>query len=173
MSLAPVIVLETQRLTLREMTFDDAPFILELVNEPGWLRFIGDKGVRNLDDARNYIRQGPMASYARHGFGLYVVSVKGDATPIGTCGLLKRDTLPDVDIGYALLERYRGHGYAHEAAAGMIEHARGKLGLTRIMAITNPDNEASGKVLTKIGMRFETMMRLTEKEAPVKLFALG
>jgi len=172
MSVTPVTVLETQRLSLRQLTFDDAPFILELVNEPGWLRFIGDKGVRNLDDARHYIRQGPMASYARLGFGLYVVSVKGDATPIGMCGLIKRDTLPDVDIGYALLQRYHGKGYAHEAAAGMIEHARGKHGLTRIVAITNPDNEASGKVLTKIGMRFETMVKLSQNDPPVKLFAL-
>ena len=170
---ASVTVLETQRLTLRQMSFDDAPFILELVNEPGWLRFIGDKGVRNLEDARNYIRQGPMASYARFGFGLYVVSLKGDPSPMGTCGLLKRDTLPDVDIGFAFLRRYHGQGYAHEAAAGVIEHARREHGLARIVAIASVDNEASAKVLTKIGMQFEKLMQLSEDAPPVKLFSLA
>ena len=166
-----MIILETPRLALRQLSFDDAGFIFELLNEPGWLRFIGDKGVRNLEDARDYIRTGPMASYERLGFGLYVVMLKDTGTPVGMCGLLKRDTLPDVDIGYAFLERHQGRGYAHEAAAAMIAHGRNNHGLERIVAITNADNVASAKVLGKIGMRFEALIPW-EGGADVRLFAL-
>jgi RimJ/RimL family protein N-acetyltransferase len=168
---APVVVLESARLQLRQLTFDDAPFILELLNEPGWLRFIGDKGVRNLEDACNYLRQGPMASYERFGFGLYAAVLKDDGTPVGMCGLLKRDTLPDVDIGFAFLQRHQGRGYAHEAAAAMIAHARQRLGLKRILAITTVDNHGSANVLEKIGMRFQSMVK-SNGEADLRLFAL-
>ena len=164
-------ILETPRLLLRQLNGDDAPFIVELVNEPGWLRFIGDKGVRNLDDARNYIRHGPMASYERFGFGLYAVAMKEDASLIGMCGLLKRDALPDVDIGFAFLQRHQGRGYAHEAAAGTMTHARRQLGLKRVVAITTVDNDSSAKVLTKIGMHFESMVK-SEGEADLRLFAI-
>jgi ribosomal-protein-alanine N-acetyltransferase len=167
----PVIVLETPRLALRKLSFDDAPFIVELVNEPGWLRFIGDKGVKNLEDARNYLRQGPMASYERFGFGLYAVSLREAGTLLGMCGLLKRDTLPDVDIGFAFLRRYYGRGYAREAAAAMIVHARQQLGLKRILAITTVDNQRSAKVLETIGMRFESMVK-SAGEPDLRLFAL-
>ena len=166
-----VTIGETPRLSLRRLTCDDAPFIFELVNEPGWLRFIGDKGVRNLEDARNYIRHGPMASYERFGFGLYAVAVKENASLIGMCGLLKRDTLPDVDIGFAFLQRHHGRGYAHEAAAGTMAHARQQLGLKRVIAITTVDNDSSAKVLTKIGMHFESMVK-SEGEADLRLFAI-
>ena len=99
-------VLETERLRLRQLTVDDAAFILQLVNDPSWLRFIGDRNVRNLDDARNYILKGPIASYEKFGFGLWLVELKADGMPLGICGLLQRDTLPDVDIGFALLPQF-------------------------------------------------------------------
>jgi RimJ/RimL family protein N-acetyltransferase len=166
-----VFILETPRLTLRQLSLDDAAFALELLNEPGWLRFIGDRGVRNLEDARNYLRLGPMASYERFGFGLYLASLKEHATPVGMCGLLKRDTLPDVDIGFAFLQRYWGRGYAHEAAAATLRHGRSTLGLTRVVAITTVDNDSSAKVLERIGMRFETMVSMSDAEPPLRLFA--
>ena len=120
-------IAETDRLYLRHMSTDDAAFILELVNEPAWLEFIGDRGVRHLDDARAYIANGPIAMLERHGFGLSVVIRKADLAPIGICGLLKRDTLDDVDLGFAVLARYRGHSYARErpcAVASLTELTR-------------------------------------------------
>jgi RimJ/RimL family protein N-acetyltransferase len=155
-----VIIAETERLVLRRMTLDDADFILELVNEPSWLEYIGDKGVGTIEDARRYIASGPLAMYARLGFGLYLTVLKADATPIGICGLLKRDTLDDVDIGYALLRRFGGHGYAYEAAAATLVHGRQAFGLTRIIAIAAPRNLRSVRLLEKLGLGFERMIRL-------------
>lgn len=163
-------VLETERLTLRRLTFDDAAFIHRLVNEPSWLEFIGDKGVRNLDDARNYIRTGPMQMYEQYGFGLYVVQPKGDSTPLGLCGLIKRDVLPDVDIGFAFLPEFWGRGYAREAACAVLEHGRRDFGLRRIVAITSLHNTSSMKLLEKLGMRFEGLLDLGPA-GPVRLFA--
>lgn len=162
-------VLDTARLTLRRLTDDDAPFILRLVNEPSWLFFIGDKGVRNLDDARRYLREGPLDMYARRGFGLYLVSTKHDGTPIGMCGLIKRDALPDADIGFAYVPESWGNGYAAEAAEVIVAHARDDFALKRLVAITSPDNTASIRVLQKIGFAFERVIELTPGD-PVRLF---
>jgi [ribosomal protein S5]-alanine N-acetyltransferase len=163
-------VLETVRLRLRRMTFEDAAFILRLVNEPSWLEFIGDKGVHSLDDACNYIRTGPMSMYERFGFGLYLVERKSDGATLGMCGLLKRDTLPDVDIGFAFLPEFWGQGYAYEAAAAVLAHGHREFGLMRIVAITTPHNESSIRVLQRMGMQFERILELTPGD-PVKLFA--
>ena len=165
-----MIVLETKRLILRKLSVDDAEFILELLNEPSFLRYIGDKGVRSLDDARQYILNGPVASYERNGFGLYLVELKESRIPIGISGLVKRDTLPDADIGFAFLPAYWSQGYAVESAAEVMTHAREVLGLDRILAITNPDNEASAKLLGKIGLRFDRMIKLSDDGDEVKLF---
>lgn len=159
-------LLETERLILREFTFDDAPFILTLLNDPSFLRFIGDKKVRTLEAARQYLTAGPMASYAQHGFGLNLVELKDSHTPIGMCGLLKREDLPDPDIGFAFLQDFRSKGLAFEAAAAVLNDARERLGLKRFLAIVMPDNEASIKLLEKLGMRFER-----EKD-DVKVFAI-
>jgi RimJ/RimL family protein N-acetyltransferase len=150
-----MIVLETERLILRHFNTDDAPFILTLLNEPAFLRYIGDKKVRTLDDARQYILNGPRASYERHGFGLCQVELKHAHAPIGMCGLLKRDELPDPDIGFAFLPDYRNKGFAFEAAAAVLKDARERLKLNRILAIVNPDNDASIKLLQKLGFTFE------------------
>ena len=147
--------IQTSRLVLRELVDDDAAFILELVNDPSWLRHIGDKGVRDLDGARAYIANGPHASYARFGFGLWRVDLKETGTPIGLCGLLKRDTLDDVDIGFALLERHRGFGYAREAAEAVVEHGTTTLGLRRIAGIVLAENGDSIGLLEALGMRRE------------------
>jgi RimJ/RimL family protein N-acetyltransferase len=163
-------VLETDRLTLRHLSTGDAEFILELLNEPSFIRYIGDKQIRTLDDARRYVLEGPMKSYATYGFGLNLVQLKSEGKPIGICGLLKRDTLPDPDIGFAFLPAFWNQGYAFEAAAAVMSHGRANLGVERVLAITTPDNEASGKLLGKIGLRFDRLVKLSEDAAEVKLF---
>ncbi|MGE0129521.1 MAG: GNAT family N-acetyltransferase [Blastocatellales bacterium] len=164
-------VIETDRLTLRRLTTDDAQFILKLLNEPSFLRFIGDKGVRTLADARDYILNGPVAMYSRLGFGLYLTELKDDGAPIGICGLIKRDALEDVDIGFAFLPKFWAKGYAYEAASAVMAYGKDVLGLKRIVAITTPDNHASGKLLEKLGLQFERMARLSEGAEEVRLFA--
>lgn len=163
-------ILETDRLILCKLTLDDAPFILELLNDPAFLRFIGDRGVRTLDDARNYIANGPMDSYEKHGFGLYLTKLKDSDTPIGICGLLKRDFLEDADIGFAFLPEFTGKGYGFESAAAVMEYGKTVLGLKRIVAITAPDNVASIKLLEKLGLRFEKTARFSKDGSESKLF---
>ena len=165
------MVLETARLILRRLSIDDAEFVLELLNEPSFRRYIGDKGVRNLEDARQYILSSPVASYEQNGFGLYLVELKGSRIPIGISGLVKRDTLPDADIGFAFLPAYWSKGYAVESAAAVMSYAQEVLGLNRILAITSPDNEASAKLLGKIGLRFERLIKLSEDGEEIKLFS--
>lgn len=165
-------VLETERLVLRRLTEDDAPFIFELVNDPAWLRFIGDRGVRTPDDARDYIAKGPVAMYARLGFGLYLVELKENRMPIGMCGLLKRDELEDVDLGFGFMPQYRGQGFAYEAAAGAMAHGWEVLGLKRVLAIVSADNHGSVRLLEKLGFRFERMIRLADDAEDIRLFAL-
>ena len=163
-------IIETKRLILRELNASDALFILRLLNEPSFLRFIGDKGVRNLDDARAYILNGPVASYKLNGFGLYLVQLKTNNTPIGICGLLKRETLADVDIGFAFVPEVWNQGYAFESADAVMIYAKDVLKLTRIVAITDKDNEASGKLLEKLGLMFDSMIDLTGKGDETRLF---
>jgi RimJ/RimL family protein N-acetyltransferase len=166
-------ILETERLVLRQITTDDAAFILELLNDPSWIRFIGNKGVRTLDDARAYIRRVPMASYERHGFGLYLTAIKESGVPIGMCGLVKRDALDDVDIGFAFLPQYCGQGYAFEAAAAALAHGKRTLGLARIVAITSPDNHSSVRLLHKIGLKYERTLWLEVLGGETRLFSEG
>lgn len=148
-------VLTTPRLNLRRFEARDAEFIMQLVNDADWLRFIGDKNVHSPADARRYIEEGPCASYARHGYGLYLVERLEDATPIGMCGLVRRDTLECADIGFAFMPAWRGQGYAHEAAAAVLDHARAVLGMDRILGITLPQNGASVRLLERLGLAFE------------------
>jgi RimJ/RimL family protein N-acetyltransferase len=151
----PIQVVKTERLVLRQLSARDAPFILRLLNEPSWLKHIGDKGVRAVGDAQRYIENGPMEMYGRLGFGLYLVRLTASDEPIGMCGLLKRETLEDVDLGFAFLPEFWGRGYAREAAAAVLSYARDTLGLTRIVAITGRSNEASRRLLEKLGFELE------------------
>lgn len=164
------VVIETARLRLRRVTLDDAGFILRLVNEPSFLRYIGDKGVRNLEDARNYLLNGPLAMYEKHGFALCIAETKEDQIPIGICGLLKRDILDDVDVGYALLPEFCGMGYAREAAGATVDWARDAAGLKKVVALVNHDNERSIALLEKLGFIFERMFRMEENAPEVKLY---
>jgi RimJ/RimL family protein N-acetyltransferase len=163
-------VLETERLTLRRLTTEDAAFIFRLVNEPYWLRFIGEKGVKTLDDARNYILTGPMASYERFGFGIYLAELKGSGRPIGICGFVKRDTLEHPDIGFALLPEFWGQGYAYESAAAVMAFGKDVLGLDRILAVTNPDNYSSIRVLEKLGLRADGNVTLSDDGPELRVF---
>jgi len=170
---ADMKLLETSRLLLRPLTRDDAPFILELVNEPDWLRFIGDRQVRTIEDARKYLNRGPLEAYARLGFGHAAVVRRVDGALLGICGLIKRDTLADVDLGFAFLEQHRGQGYAREAAAAVLADAWGRLKLKRIVAITSPENVASAGLLARLGFQFERCIRLTPTADETELFARG
>lgn len=165
-----MLVVETERLTLRRFAYEDAAFVLELLNDPSFIENIADKGVRTLDDARAYLADGPIASYTRHGFGLWRVGLKGDDTPVGMCGLLKRDALDDPDIGYAFLPRYAGRGYAYEAAAATMAQARDAFGLRRVVAIVNAANARSIGLLGKLGFAFEREVSMPHLDAPIPLY---
>jgi [ribosomal protein S5]-alanine N-acetyltransferase len=167
-----MLPIDTDRLIIREFTLDDAPFILELLNDPGWKRFIGDRQCDTLDKARTYLREGPIETYRRLGFGFWQVETKAGRRPIGMCGLIKRETLDHVDIGFAFLPAYRGGGYAHEAAAACLGYARDTLRLDRIVATTALDNDASSRLLEKLGLKFERVIRPALDRPEVKLYGL-
>ena len=149
------MLLRTERLLLREIRDSDAAFIFELVNDPDWLRFIGDKDVHSIQDARRYIAEGPCASYAQHGFGMYLAEFAAGGPPIGICGLVRRKALECADIGFALLPEFRGQGYAREAAAAVLEYSRAQLGMKKILGITLPRNAASIRLLERLGLDYE------------------
>ena len=153
------------------MNVEDAAFILELLNDPSFIQNIGDRMVRTIEDACSYIVNGPVASYAKNGFGLCLVILKGTGESIGMCGLIKRDGLDDVDIGYAILPKFWSKGYAVESAQAVKAYARDVVGLKRLVAITDPANVGSIRVLEKIGLRFEKMVRLSADDIDLKLFA--
>ncbi|GAA4319695.1 GNAT family N-acetyltransferase [Flaviaesturariibacter amylovorans] len=147
----PGIILQTDRLRLRRFTTGDAAFIVALLNSPGWLRFIGDRGVHNEADALRYLGNGPFKSYAERGFGLSLVETK-EGTAAGMCGILVRDTMDYPDIGFAFLPEHAGKGYGYEIASTTLRHARSAWGLTTIDAITLPDNTASIRLLERLRM---------------------
>lgn len=161
---------ETSRLRLRYLTLQDAGFILGLMNEPEFVRNIGDRGIRTLEGARHYIQSGNVTGYHKSGLGLYLIELKQDGTPIGVCGLLKRSYLADVDVGFALREAFYGRGYAFEAAQAMMRRGREVLGLERIVAITSPDNHASIKLLRRLGLEFERTVRAPGVHRDTSLF---
>jgi [ribosomal protein S5]-alanine N-acetyltransferase len=168
-----VTSIKTKRLTLRSFTLDDAPFIHELLNDPDWIRFIGDRGIRTLDDARRQISEKYMTAYARDGFGLMLVVRNADGAPAGMCGLIRRVGLDDVDIGFAFLPRYRGQGIALEAARAALAHGRDVLKLTRVVGITLPANVASISLMEKIGLQFESQVTLPNDPETLHLYGIN
>lgn len=167
-------VLETDRLILRRLSADsdaDAQFILRLLNEPSWLKFIGDRGVRTVEDARDYIERKLSEMFRRTGFGFYLVESKADGLPLGICGLIKRDSLADVDIGFAFLPEHWGQGYAYESAAAVMDYGQRAFGLKRLVAITTPDNHSSARLLERLGFSFERTVKLPDDEEELRLFA--
>ncbi len=165
-----MIVLETTRLRLRHLGASDAPFMLRLLNDPAFIRNIGDRGVRTEGDALRYTLEGPVASYERHGYGLYLVELRPQGEPIGICGLVKRDYLDDPDIGFAFLPQYGRQGYGLESAGAVKAHAFGTLGSGRLLAITSLDNEPSIRLLGKLGLRFERLISPPGRDEVLRLF---
>ena len=148
-------IIKTQRLQIREATQADAPFFLKLMNAPGWLRFIGDRKIKTVEDAKKYIQNSLIASYREKQFGLYVMEELPGQHPVGISGLLQRDYLPVPDIGFAILPEYEGRGYTSEAGKAVVAEATSRLGIAKVMGITLPDNVGSQRVLEKIGLSFE------------------
>jgi RimJ/RimL family protein N-acetyltransferase len=163
-------LLITDRLIIQEFILDDAPFILELVNEPDWIKFIGDRKVCDLTDAKNYMVNSFFTSYTTHGFGPYLVALKENEMPIGMSCLIKREVLESVYIGYAFLKKHRGKGYAMEAVLATKNYAHEELELGALVAITNTENEASISFLKKLGFQFEKKIILPEETEEVLLF---
>jgi [ribosomal protein S5]-alanine N-acetyltransferase len=164
-----MIIAKTKHLLIRHAVLTDAPFIYELLNSPGWLRFIGSRNINNLDDARAYLEERVMPSYEINGFGLNTATLV-DGTPLGLCGLLKRDTLPDADIGFAFLPQYAGKGYGYESASAVLEHAHTQLGINRILAITDQDNINSIGLLKKLGFVFDKLVLMPGEEIELNCF---
>jgi RimJ/RimL family protein N-acetyltransferase len=164
-------ILETDRLLLRHMTEDDAQFFLELLNEPGWINNIGDRGIRTVEECAAYITRVYVAGYEKNGFGLYLVELKETDEPVGICGLVKRDSLENVDVGFAFKERYWRRGYAAESAAAALEYGHNTLGIERIVAITSQTNHGSARVLEKIGLKFERLIKLGDSDHEERLFS--
>ncbi len=157
-------ILQTQRLNLRHITPADAAFMLALLNDPSFIKYIGDRGVRTLEQASEYISNKMVKSYDENGFGLYLTELKEDHTPIGICGLVNRDTLNDIDIGFGFLSAYKGKGYGYESASAVMDFAKNKLGLHRIVGITSKENIFSIKLLEKLGLRYEKTIVLDQDD---------
>ena len=165
--------LTTARLRLREFTLDDAAFVLRLLNEPSFIANIADRGVRTIADAERYLADGPMTSYARHGFGLWMVEALGSGIPVGMCGLIRREGLEDADIGYAFVPEFWGAGFATEAGAATLSLARESFGLERVVAIVSPGNARSVRVLERLGFADEGMVKLKEDSEPLRFFGVA
>lgn len=166
-------VIETSRLRLREASVADAEFIFALMTEPAYLQLIGDRGIRTVEDARAYIRDKFLPSYAKFGYGSYIVELKPSGPPIGVCGLMRRDSLEHPDIGYAFRREHGGHGYAYEAAAAVPAHGFEQLGMKTILGITSPENHASVRLLEKLGLRYQKMIRVPPNDRDSMLFSVG
>ena len=164
-----MVICETERLILREADADDAEFILDLLNQPSFKKFIGDRGVRNADQAGEYISSRFINSYRDNGFGLYVMELKADATPVGLCGFVKRESLPFPDIGFALLPQFEKQGLGFEAATAVMQYGKANLSLRRVLAITSIDNESSGRLLDKIGLAYDNDIEIGDEV--LKLFS--
>ena len=164
-------IVKTDRLSLRKIDTDDAEFMQRLLNDPAFIQYVGDKKVRDLESAKTYILEGPVASYQSYGYGLYLVETIDNRAPIGICGILKRDFLDHADIGFALMPEYREAGYAFEAVQATIELARSKLKLSHLVAFTAANNTRSIKLLEKLGMAFDRMIDLPAGENSAKLYS--
>lgn len=160
-----MIVCESERLAIRRVLLEDAGFLVRQLNQPSWLRYIGDRAVRSVEDAERYIESRMLEQYRTLGYGMNVVQLKSTGEPVGVCGLVKRDALPCPDLGFALLEDYWGMGYGLEAAAAVVGHACQVLGMSRLLAVTTADNERSGRILVELGFRlWKESYRMDEGE---------
>jgi [ribosomal protein S5]-alanine N-acetyltransferase len=165
-----IIISETERLTIRQVDVTDASFILELLNSEGWLKYIGDRKIYNLKEAENYILNRFIPPYKTIGFSFYLVQLKEEKTPVGICGLVKRDFLNDIDLGFAFLPEHNGKGYAFESSMAIMKFAKEKLNINRLLAFCNQDNERSVKLIKKLGMQFKGLIQLPDEESQCMLF---
>ena len=165
-----MIVLETERLILRHATLDDAPFMFQLLNDPSWIKFIGDRNIKTIVDAKNYTEKNIIQSYEKNGFGLFLTELKKDNTPIGLCGLVNRSQIEDIDIGFAFMPNFKGKGYGYESAAAVMEYARKKIGLKKIVAITVKENVHSIALIKKLGLHYEKTFAFDGSSDIVELY---
>lgn len=165
-------LISTDRLFIRKFDLNDAEFIYQLLNSEAWIKYIGNRNIRNLEDARNYIANSPLYFYQKFGFGPYLVALKDRYEPIGMCSLIKRDTLNDVDLGFAFLDPFIGKGYAYEASKAIIEFSEKTLALKKLVAIALPDNTASLKLLEKLGFRYQNNIQFPNETEELMLFSL-
>lgn len=169
-----LVVLETERLrlcTLSPESAEDRRFVVALLNDRDFLRFIGDRGVRDDVQAARYLSEGPHASYLANGYGLYRIERKDDGAAIGMCGLVRRAVLSGADLGYALLPGYRGHGYVSEAGAAVLRDAHARLGMGEVLAVVDPANAASIRCLRALGFHYREPVRLSADDIELQLFA--
>jgi ribosomal-protein-alanine N-acetyltransferase len=157
-------IAETERLVIREIDESDAAFMNALLNSPGFLKYIGDRGVHSDDDARRFISERYRKSYADNGYGLYAVLLKDNLVPVGMCGFVRRDTLPGPDLGFAFLPEHEGKGYGHESSIAVLRYGREELGFERVLAITTLDNRASMRLLEKLGFTLDKVMETPDGE---------
>lgn len=165
-----MIVLTTSQLEIVEITIEDAPFIFELLNTPSWIKFIGDRGIKTEEDAKNYILNKFIPGYSTWWFGFRLVRTKNDKTPVGICGLVKRDALEHIDIGFAFLPQFEGKGFGYESASAVMEYAKNTLNVKTIAGITNSDNKSSIALLEKLGLHFQKMILLPNETEEIMLF---
>lgn len=164
-------ILETERTILREVVAEDAEFILDLLNQPSFIKYIGDRNVRTIDEARDYVESRFTSSYRKFGYGMWAVELKESAAVLGICGFVRRDSLPNADIGFAFLPQFEKKGYAYESAAAALRYGRENLNLKTILAITSLDNENSGRLLEKLGFKFDRLVVLPPSNDELKLFS--
>ena len=164
-------LITTDRLLINRITIDDAGFILELMNDKDWIKNIGDKGVRTIEDAQAYIQNRFLKTYIESNYGFYTMNLKNTLQIIGIVGLVDRKGIDNIDIGYGILPEFRGKGYAFEAAKAIYDYGYQELNLEKIVAIVNPDNLPSIKLLSKLGLEFEKMVRLPDEEIEILLYS--
>ncbi|MCG7588632.1 GNAT family N-acetyltransferase [Photobacterium sp. OFAV2-7] len=167
-----MIITETERLRIRQLTEDDAAFALKLYTSEPFLRFVGDKQLKTEADARQYLLDGPIKMYQAHGIGLYLVELKESDVPLGICGLIKRDSLDDVDLGYGFLPEYFGQGYGYESALAVMEYGQRELKMKKLVAITTADNQRCIKLLDKLGLQFVENIEEPEAAPALGLYAM-
>lgn len=164
------MVLESERLYLEEFTINDASFFHELVNDPDWIKYIGDRNIKSIKDAEDYLTNKIIPSYQEFGFGFYIVRIKESKLPIGMCGLIKRQWMNYVDIGYAFLSEFRGKGYAIESSFATKKYAKEQLGIHQLAAITDVNNERSGNLLKKLGFEYNRLITYPGEESKCRLY---
>ena len=163
----------TERLHLAELNTNDAPFILELLNTPNWLKFIGDRKINSITDAEDYITNHHIKSYRENGFGFFKVLLKSEnAIAIGCCGLIKRPELDSVDIGFAFLPEYERKGFGFESASAVIELAKEQYKLDEVLGIVLPTNPNSINLLEKLGLNYKKTVTLFENKEELLLYSI-